>query len=54
MNATMKFAVVAIGAVFLADKVAGTFTDSADSDTEKLIWKIAVAGVTGAALSKLI
>lgn len=54
MNATMKAGLVAVGAVFIADKVAGTFTDSGDSESEKLIWKVAVAGIVGAALSKLL
>ena len=50
----MKAALISIGAVFIADKIAGTFTDAADSETEKLLWKIATAGVVGAALSKLV
>lgn len=54
MNATIKYGLVAVGAVFLADKISGTFTDSGDSETEKLMWKIVTAAVTGAALSKLV
>lgn len=54
MNGAMKFALVAVIAVFGADKISGTFTDSNDTETEKLMWKIAAAAVLGAAASKLV
>lgn len=54
MNATMRIGLIAIIAVFAADKVAGTFTDAGDSDTEKLLWKVASAAIVGVAASKLI
>ncbi len=54
MNATMKFALVGVVSVFAADKIAATFTDAADSETEKLMWKIASAAVVAVAMSKLV
>lgn len=54
MNGTMKFALISVVAVFAADKIAGTFTDANDSETEKLLWKIASAAVVGVAVSKLV
>lgn len=54
MNATMKTGLVAVIAVFAADKIAGTFTDNNDSDTEKLLWKVISAAIIGVAASKLL
>jgi len=53
MNATMKTVLAAVAVAYLSDMAVRQFTDAADSDTERLIWRVGSAAAIGIAVAKV-